>query len=87
MDHPIGFTDSKSDVPKILTEEYAQNCAKAIVEVIAKRAKLTKRATATKAEPDALYRVQIGAFAKCDNADKLKAELMGKGYPAYVLKG
>ena len=39
----LGFMDSKTDVPVILTESFADKCAKAIVEVIVKRAKLKKR--------------------------------------------
>lgn len=50
----LGFMDSATDVPVILTEEYARLCAEAIVKVIADRAEL---------EGDGpVYRVQIGAF-------------------------
>lgn len=79
----LGFMDSKTDVPIILTNEYAQQCAKAIVEVIVERGKLTK-----KAEPEAgtLYKVQVGAFSKKENADKLLAELKAKGYQGYIVK-
>ncbi len=38
----LGFMDSTTDVPIILTDDYARKCAKAIVEVIAERAELTK---------------------------------------------
>ena len=38
----LGFMDSKTDVPIILTEKFADQCAKAIVGVIAERAKLKK---------------------------------------------
>lgn len=31
-----------------------------------------------------LYRVQVGAFAKRENAEKLKSELIGKGYSAII---
>jgi hypothetical protein len=37
--------DSKTDAPIILTDEYAEKCAEAIVEVIVKRGKLTKKPT------------------------------------------
>ena len=76
----MGYMDSKSDVPVILTEEYAQNCAKAIVEVLVERGKLTKKA------PEVRYKVQVGAFSKLENAERLAAELKGKGYPAYITK-
>ena len=80
----LGFMDSKTDVPVILTDAYAQNCAKAIVEVLVARGKLTKKATPSPAAT--LYRVQVGAFSKVENADRLKAELNSKGYEAFVTK-
>ena len=76
----LGYMDSKTDVPIILTNEYAQNCAKAIVEVLVERGKLTKKA------PDVRYKVQVGAFSKLENAERLAAELKSKGYPAYITK-
>ena len=45
----LGFMDSKTDVPIILTDAFAKKCADACVEVIVKRAKLTKKTTATTA--------------------------------------
>ena len=78
----LGFMDSKTDVPIILTDYYARNCAKAIVEVIARRAKLTKKAVQT----DALYRVQVGAFRSRDNAERLQKDLAAKGYQSYITR-
>lgn len=77
----LGFMDSKTDVPIILSEEYADNCAKAIVEVLSVRGGLEKKDV----EGEDLYRVQVGAFAKKENAEKLKAELIEKGYDAFIL--
>ena len=37
------------------------------------------------AQPERLYRVQIGAFKNRENADRLLYELEGKGYPAFIL--
>ena len=79
----LGFMDSKTDVPIILTNEYAQQCARAIVEVIVERGKLTKKAQTS---TDTLYKVQVGAFSKKENADKLLAELKGKGYQGYIVR-
>ena len=77
-----GFMDSKTDVPIILTNEYAQQCATAIVEVLVKRGGLTK-----KVDPSpALYKVQVGAFFKLENAQKLQKELEAKGYHTYIVK-
>lgn len=39
----LGFMDSKTDVPIILTDAYATKCAQACVNVIVKKAKLTKK--------------------------------------------
>lgn len=39
----LGFMDSKVDTPIILTEEYADKCAKACVEVIVNKGGLTKK--------------------------------------------
>ena len=39
----LGFMDSTTDVPVILTEEYATQCAEAIVEVLAVRGGLTRK--------------------------------------------
>lgn len=78
----LGFMDSRVDCPQLLTDAYAQKCARAIVEVIAKRAKLTKKASTAKA----LYRVQVGAFSKKANAEALVADLKAKGHQAYITK-
>lgn len=37
-------------------------------------------------EPDALYRVQVGAFGQKDNADRLAAELQKAGYQTIIKK-
>lgn len=48
----LGFMDSSTDVPIILTEEYADQCAGAIVKVLVERGKLQKKAPA-QVEPPA----------------------------------
>lgn len=79
----LGFMDSSTDVPIILSDNYAQKCAKAIVEVIVKRGGLTRKRVE---DIDVLYRVQVGAFSSKANAEKLKTELQGKGYQAYITR-
>ena len=79
----LGFMDSATDVPIILSDEFAQNCARAIVETIVKRAGLKKKAQTVKAT----YKVQIGAFSSKENAEKLLAELKAKGYQGYIVGG
>lgn len=78
----LGFMDSSTDVPVILSEDYADKCAKAIVEVLVKKGNLVKK---EKTEKN-LYRVQVGAFSKKENAENLAAELKKKGYDAIIKK-
>lgn len=51
----LGFMDSATDVPIILTEEYVDNCAAAIAEVVAKRGKLVQKVPTTASRPGAIY--------------------------------
>lgn len=79
----LGFMDSVTDIPVILSEEFADACADAIVEVLVRRGGLTK-----KPEPaaDKLYRVQAGAFRSKENADAYAAKLRADGYDAFVVE-
>lgn len=71
----LGFMDSSVDVPIILTDKFADQCADAIVRVIAQRAELTR-----KSGIDPLYRVQVGAFNQRKNAEALLEKLKDEGY-------
>lgn len=77
----LGFMDSKTDVPIILTDDYAKKCAKAIVKVLAERGKLKRKVTGT-----TRYKVQLGSFGQKGNAEKLAEELKEKGYQVYITK-
>ena len=78
----LGFMDSQVDTPIILTEDYADKCAAAIVEVIVAKGGLTKKPVETPAKKH--YRVQIGYFAIRENAEKLRKDLISKGYSAII---
>ena len=80
----LGFMDSASDVPIILTEDYANKCAKAIVSVIVAKAGLKKKTVLD--DKKHIYRVQVGAFSVKENAEKLAAVLKTKGYDAIIKK-
>lgn len=82
----LGFMDSSIDVPIILTNEHAQKCARAIVDVIVNKGKLKKKEAAAAAKPEVLYKVQLGAFANKANADALAKELNAKGYQTYIVQ-
>ena len=49
----LGFMDSQTDVPVILTKDYAEKCARAVCNVVARRAGLKKKTASTSAEPAA----------------------------------
>lgn len=72
----LGFMDSSTDVPIILTEEYADQCAGAIVKVLAQRGKLPGKEPA--AAP-ALYNTidEVPGYAQ-----EAVRKLIGKGWLA-----
>ena len=75
----LGFMDSKTDVPIILTESYANKCAEAIVEVLVKRGGLKKKeATPTPTPtPAPLKTISLSALVQ---------ELKTKGYSSIDLQ-
>lgn len=81
-----GFMDSKTDVPIILTEDFADKVAEACVEVIAERGGLTKKTTKPTTEKKTIYRVQVGAFSVKSNAENMKAKLKADGYDAFIVE-
>lgn len=76
----LGFMDSKTDVPVILTEEYADQCARAIVKVVVSRGKLVKKPSA----PAKLFKVQTGAFSTKSKAEAQVAALKKAGFEAII---
>lgn len=75
----LGFMDSKTDVPIILTDDFATKAAEACVEVIVKRGNLSKKAEpaqptvkmyyrVAKAYKDGKYEGQVGAYTVLANA-------------------
>lgn len=82
----LGFMDSATDVPIILTEKYADQCAEAIVKVIVKRGGLKRKQTKPAAEPITYYRVQVGAYENPDHAQTMKQKLEQAGFACVVVK-
>ena len=76
----LGFMDSTTDTPIILTEEYADQCAEAIVEVMVERGKLQKKAEA----PAKRYRVQTGVFSTKTKAEAQVAALKKADFEAII---
>ena len=79
-----GFMDSTTDVPVILTDDFADKVATACVDVIVKRGKLTKKVVVEQPATGTVYRVQVGAYKDKANAEKLVANLKKDGYDAYI---
>jgi len=83
------FVDNKNDI-KILDTEAEQKAmgvaiAKGLLKTLGIQYSAEQKAEAPKAEDTKLYRVQVGAFANKANAEKLKAELVSKGYSAIIV--
>jgi N-acetylmuramoyl-L-alanine amidase len=73
----LGFMDSATDVPVILTEEYADKMAEAIAEVVIEKSGATKKKRI-------LYRVQVGAFSKEAYAEEMLKKLKAAGFEGYI---
>ena len=75
----LGFMDSQTDVPIILTEKFADQCAEAIVKVLVERGKLTKKVVKTEKK----YYVQTFCGSKA-GAEKNRTELKAAGFNAII---
>lgn len=77
-----GFMDSATDVPIILSEDFADNAAQGIVEAIAEYGNLEKIQVVE--ENEKMYYVQVGAFRVKKNAEELSERLKAAGFPAFI---
>lgn len=80
----LGFMDSKTDVPIILTDDFAEKCATAIVEVLVAKGGLTKKQTTPTGGK--IYRVQVGAFSVKANAEAMLKKLKQEGYNPFIVE-
>ena len=81
----LGFMDSATDVPVILTEKFADQCAEAIVKVLVKRGGLVAKPVEP-APANVFYRVQVGAYNDPNNAENMKDKLSAAGFPGMIVK-
>jgi N-acetylmuramoyl-L-alanine amidase len=84
-----GFMTNPEDLALMLTDEYrrkvAQGVSNGLIQYYGLKAKPVPAPQApTPAPSNTIYRVQVGAFANKDNADRLVAELKAKGYSAII---
>lgn len=74
----LGFMDSSTDVPIILTEKYADQCAAAIVSVLAERGNLKKKSsvssgsTATQEKLEQPTKTEIKVDGAKEKSDSMK---------------
>lgn len=80
-----GFMDSKTDVPIILTDSFADKVASACVSVIVSKGGLKAKKAETKPTTKTLYKVQVGAFEDKNNALALVSRLQKDGYNPIVV--
>lgn len=80
-----GFMDSKTDVPIILTDGFADKVASACVEIIVKKANLKKKVVAQPTTTDKVYRIQVGAFKNYDYAQNRLEEVRKAGFTDAVI--
>lgn len=81
----LGFMDSATDVPVILTEKFADQCAEAIVKVLVRRGGLVAKPVEP-APANVFYRVQVGAYNDPNNAENMKDKLSAAGFPGMIVK-
>ena len=79
-----GFMDSKTDVPIILTDDFADKVATACVEVLVKKGGLKKIETKS-ATSGKVYRVQVGAYSQKANAEAMQKRLKAAGFDAVIV--
>jgi N-acetylmuramoyl-L-alanine amidase len=86
------FIDNANDAAKLKSEQFLQQIAYGHVMGLEKAFGLKKKTKQQaqsqpqqKVSDKKLYRVQVGAFANRENAERLAEELKKKGYPAIIV--
>jgi N-acetylmuramoyl-L-alanine amidase len=83
-----GFMTNKKEAALLKSDNYRRVVAGAILAGLVDQYDLKKKAVAKKAAESnkGKFKVQVGAFADKENADKLVKELEKKGYKPYIVK-
>ena len=76
------FVDNKKDAADFDTVAEQKKLAAAYAAAILEHLDVET----PKTEAGTLYRVQVGAFSKRENAERMAAELQTKGYQTYIIK-
>ncbi|MDQ1003952.1 N-acetylmuramoyl-L-alanine amidase [Neobacillus niacini] len=87
----LGFFTNTEDLKLLKSDSYRALCAEGIASGLIEYYGLKKKAVPvlqpqpTLVQTNGTYKVQVGAFSVKDNADRLAAELKGKGYSVIVV--
>ena len=82
-----GFMDSKTDLPKLKSDQFRKECAKANVRALADFFNLKKKPQKKpKASDGEFYRVITGSFKNKENAEQRVKELKAKGFDSFISK-
>ncbi|OHR68255.1 cell wall hydrolase [Bacillus sp. HMSC76G11] len=80
-----GFMTNQEEAQALKSAAYRKICAEAITEALASFFNLKNNAPSPPSLPGKVYKVQVGAFSKKENAVALANELKNKGYNVIVL--
>ncbi len=81
-----GFMDSKTDVPIILSEDFAEKVANALTKALVTIGNLKlKNKEESPATDQKIYRVQVGAYSVKANAEAMLQKLKADGYDAFIV--
>ena len=86
----LGFMDSRIDVPIILQEKHADQCADAIVEFLSETFNLKKKVVVVPPNKDFVlpegkfFRVIVGSFQSRNNAEQMQKELAEDGFDSFL---
>lgn len=86
-----GFMDSKQDIKVITTDKFAKQAAKAHVNALVTeygiKKKLLPIPNPEKPVDKTLYRVQVGAYSKKENAYAMEQKLKADKFDTYLIQG
>lgn len=83
-----GFMDSTHDTPIILTELHANKTVEGLVKFLVTNYGLIKLTNSSNENESAkkIYRVQVGAYSKKENAEAMQKKLKAAGYDAIIVE-
>lgn len=81
-----GFMTNPEELKLLRSENYRRTCADAIVKAIAEQFGLVKKPAPAPGSATGIYKVQVGAFKKRENAAALAEKLKRSGFQNFVFQ-